>query len=149
MKPNRMSSLFVAILLACVSSVLAQAPSQEAAADLSGPTWQLVKFQGSDDNTRTPDDKSKYTIQDQVSLSSARLHLRGQCVRLDRSTIKLPSMGKDCIRIGNMKALFYFPLSNSTNAGNVLSRRLRRAERCCPMALAWVSILSVTTSGLR
>jgi hypothetical protein len=93
MKPNRMSSLFVAILLACVSSVLAQAPSQEVAADLSGPTWQLVKFQGSDDNTRTPDDKSKYTIQDQVSLSSARLHLRGQCVRLDRSTIKLPSIG--------------------------------------------------------
>jgi len=62
MKSNQISSLFVAILLACVSSVQAQAPSQEAAADLSGPTWQLVKFQSSDDTTLTPDDKSKYII---------------------------------------------------------------------------------------
>ncbi|HET6892611.1 MAG TPA: META domain-containing protein [Pyrinomonadaceae bacterium] len=30
--------------------------------DLAGTSWQLVKFQGSDDSTLTPDDKSKYTI---------------------------------------------------------------------------------------
>jgi heat shock protein HslJ len=29
---------------------------------LSGTSWQLVKFQGSDDTTLTPDDRSKYTI---------------------------------------------------------------------------------------
>jgi len=32
------------------------------AADLGGTSWQLVKFQSSDDTTLTPDDKSKYTI---------------------------------------------------------------------------------------
>src|SRR5262245_63547317 len=30
---------------------------------LAGTAWQLVKFQGSDDKTLTPDDKSKYTIE--------------------------------------------------------------------------------------
>jgi heat shock protein HslJ len=29
---------------------------------LSGTSWQLVKFQGGDDTTLTPDDRSKYTI---------------------------------------------------------------------------------------
>jgi heat shock protein HslJ len=29
---------------------------------LSGTSWQLVKFQGPDERTFTPDDKSKYTI---------------------------------------------------------------------------------------
>jgi para-nitrobenzyl esterase len=36
--------------------------SEDAVADLSGPTWQLVKFKGSDDKTLTPDDKTKYTL---------------------------------------------------------------------------------------
>jgi hypothetical protein len=36
--------------------------SEDAVADLSGPTWQLVKFQGSDGKTLTPDDKTKYTL---------------------------------------------------------------------------------------
>ncbi|HEY6120105.1 MAG TPA: META domain-containing protein [Pyrinomonadaceae bacterium] len=30
--------------------------------DLGGTSWQLVKFQGSNDSTLTPDDRSKYTI---------------------------------------------------------------------------------------
>ncbi len=30
--------------------------------DLSGTSWQLVQFQGSDDTTLTPDDPSKYTV---------------------------------------------------------------------------------------
>lgn len=29
---------------------------------LAGTAWQLVKFQGSDDKTLTPDDRSKYTV---------------------------------------------------------------------------------------
>jgi heat shock protein HslJ len=40
----------------------AQTPPQNAAADLGGTSWQLVKFQGSDDRTLTPEDKAKYTI---------------------------------------------------------------------------------------
>lgn len=31
-------------------------------AQLVGPTWQLVRFQGGDDKALTPDDKSKYTL---------------------------------------------------------------------------------------
>jgi uncharacterized lipoprotein YbaY/heat shock protein HslJ len=30
--------------------------------DLTGTSWQLVKFQGSDDMTLTPDDRTKYTL---------------------------------------------------------------------------------------
>lgn len=30
---------------------------------LAGTTWQLVKFQGSDDTTLSPDDRSKYTVE--------------------------------------------------------------------------------------
>jgi heat shock protein HslJ len=56
-----MTRLWV-VLLACGWSAQAQAPSSEAVADLSGPTWQLMRFQGSDDKTVSPDDKAKYTI---------------------------------------------------------------------------------------
>jgi heat shock protein HslJ len=48
------------MLLACVR--LPSAVGQEAAASLAGSSWELVKFQGSDDTTLTPDDKSKYTL---------------------------------------------------------------------------------------
>ncbi len=34
-----------------------------AAAPLGGTSWQLVKFQGSDDTTLTPDDRAKYTVE--------------------------------------------------------------------------------------
>ena len=33
------------------------------ASKLQGTTWQLVKFQGGDDRTLTPDDPAKYTIE--------------------------------------------------------------------------------------
>ena len=48
------------ILAACAT--LAQAPSRSAAPGLGGTSWQLVKFQGSDDKTLTPADRGKYTI---------------------------------------------------------------------------------------
>ena len=48
------------MLLACVR--LPSAVGQDAAASLAGSAWELVKFQGSDDTTLTPDDKSKYTL---------------------------------------------------------------------------------------
>lgn len=37
-------------------------PQQNAAAGLGGTSWQLVRFQGSDDKLLTPDDPAKYTI---------------------------------------------------------------------------------------
>lgn len=41
----------------------AQAPPPVASSKLQGTSWQLVRFQGSDDTTQAPDDKSKYTIE--------------------------------------------------------------------------------------
>ena len=54
-------ALLAALLLAFDCSAHGQIP-QSRATDLAGTSWQLVKFQGSDDTTLTPDDKSKYTI---------------------------------------------------------------------------------------
>jgi L-ascorbate metabolism protein UlaG (beta-lactamase superfamily)/heat shock protein HslJ len=50
------------ILVLAVSGAFAQLPPQNTAADLTGTSWQLVKFQGSDDTTLAPDDGAKYTI---------------------------------------------------------------------------------------
>ena len=49
------------LLLAACGARMETAP-RNAGADLGGTSWQLVKFQGSDDKTLTPDDKAKYTI---------------------------------------------------------------------------------------
>ena len=45
-----------------VATLMAKAPAQGAAPSLGGTSWQLVKFQGGDDTTLTPDDRTKYTI---------------------------------------------------------------------------------------
>jgi para-nitrobenzyl esterase len=56
------SPLLAALLLMFACSQLAQTPPQSATGGLGGTSWQLVKFQGSDEKTLTPDDKAKYTI---------------------------------------------------------------------------------------
>jgi len=43
--------------------VAAFAAGTPASRGLTGTSWQLVKFQGSDDTTLTPDDGAKYTIE--------------------------------------------------------------------------------------
>ncbi len=64
----RMNTLRVMLTLASVgiaSASLSSAPSGQTSDrgnQLSGTSWQLVKFQGPDESTYTPDDKSKYTI---------------------------------------------------------------------------------------
>ena len=40
-----------------------QAAPPSPSSGLAGTSWQLVKFQGSDDTTLTPDDRAKYTIE--------------------------------------------------------------------------------------
>jgi para-nitrobenzyl esterase len=55
--------LLAALLVVFACSAREQTPPPNAAADLGGTSWQLVKFQGGDDKTLTPDDKAKYTIQ--------------------------------------------------------------------------------------
>lgn len=54
--------LFGTILLLIACSAFAQMPPHNAAPDLGGTSWQLVKFQGGDDTVLKPDDKAKYTI---------------------------------------------------------------------------------------
>ena len=78
--------LSVTILLLAACGVT-QTPQQSAAPNLAGTSWQLVKFQGGDDKTLTPDDKSKYTIQ--FSTDGA-LAARIDCNR-GRSTWKSPA----------------------------------------------------------
>lgn len=53
---------FPAVALGILIGGWSQAKAQDAATNLAGSSWQLVRFQGGDDKTLTPDDKSKYTI---------------------------------------------------------------------------------------
>ena len=65
MKTLRTPSAQLAVLLLgflCMGSG-PQAPPSNAAADLGGTSWRLVKFEGSDDKTLTADDPTRYTIQ--------------------------------------------------------------------------------------
>ena len=50
----------ILLLAACGAT---PTPPQSATPNFGGTSWQLVKFQGSDDKTLTPDDKTKYTIE--------------------------------------------------------------------------------------
>jgi uncharacterized lipoprotein YbaY/heat shock protein HslJ len=61
---------------------------------LAGTSWQLVKFQGSDDTTLTPDDRGKYTIE---FGAGGRLTARVDCNR-GRGTWK--STGSHQIEFG-------------------------------------------------
>jgi heat shock protein HslJ len=56
--------LRVATLLAFLicAAIFAAAQKSSGGNTLRGTSWQLVKFQGPDERTFTPDDKSKYTI---------------------------------------------------------------------------------------
>jgi len=60
--PRTPSVLLAGLLLGFVCLGRAQAPAGNAAGDLGGTSWRLVKFQGSDDKTLTPDDPTKYTL---------------------------------------------------------------------------------------
>ena len=52
--------LLAALLLSIACSMHTPAPSR--VSDLAGTSWQLIKFQSSDDKMLTPDDPAKYTI---------------------------------------------------------------------------------------
>ena len=53
-----------------------QASASSPSAGLAGTSWQLVKFQGSDDTTLTPDDRAKYTVE---FAAGGRLNARVDC----------------------------------------------------------------------
>ena len=62
MKTGWICSVIVAAASQSALFVVAQQTPSNAAGDLGGTSWQLVKFQGGDDKTLTPDEKSNYTI---------------------------------------------------------------------------------------
>jgi para-nitrobenzyl esterase len=83
-----------ALVLAFGCCACAHTELQNSAADLGGTSWQLVKFQGSDDKTLTPDDTAKYTI---VFGTDGSLSARIDCNR-GRGTWKSP--GSNQLQLG-------------------------------------------------
>lgn len=70
---GKQSLLLPALQVICLASL---ALSQ--VAELKGTSWQLVKFQGSDDKALTPDDRSKYTL---AFAGEGRVSVRIDCNR--------------------------------------------------------------------
>ncbi|HEY8555301.1 MAG TPA: META domain-containing protein [Burkholderiales bacterium] len=62
-----------AMLAACAAS-----SPQEAARNLTGTAWQLVRFEGGDGTVRVPDVRSKYTLS---FAPDATVHVRFDCNR--------------------------------------------------------------------
>ena len=77
----------VLIIAASLTSALTFAGLQKSSGKnpLSGTSWQLVKFQGPDERTFSPEDRSKYTI---TFGSNGRVTVRVDCNR-GNSTWKL------------------------------------------------------------
>jgi para-nitrobenzyl esterase len=79
MKPNAVRMMLAPVTLAlvatCLISVVVQAQKSSV---LSGTSWQLVKFQGPDERTFSPEDKAKYTI---TFGSNGRVTIRVDCNR--------------------------------------------------------------------
>jgi heat shock protein HslJ len=63
MKSTRISSILVALLTAFAGVNCARGTAQDSSAgDLGGTSWELVRFQDSDDKTLAPDERGKYTM---------------------------------------------------------------------------------------
>ena len=80
----------VVVVVTCLTSVVVQAQKSSGISALSGTSWQLVKFQGPDERTFSPDDKSKYTI---TFGSNGRVTIRVDCNR-GSSTWKATAKGE-------------------------------------------------------
>ena len=71
-------SVFLILLLTLFIHTAAAQTKSGGGKTLSGTSWQLVKFQGPDERTFAPDDKSKYTI---TFGSNGRVTVRVDCNR--------------------------------------------------------------------
>jgi para-nitrobenzyl esterase len=83
-------TILAGVLLSYFAGAMAGTPPPYCAADLSGTSWQLVKFQGSDGLTLKPDDGSKYTL---AFHGDGSLNARIDCNR-GRSTWKSSEPGR-------------------------------------------------------
>jgi para-nitrobenzyl esterase len=70
--------LGIMMVLAAITGGVRQQTTLEGATTLQGTKWQLVKFQGGDERTLTPDDPAKYTIE---FAAGGRLAARVDCNR--------------------------------------------------------------------
>jgi para-nitrobenzyl esterase len=104
---SRLLALLVVLtsILFAACSASSQSTSQGAVArtspvssspSLEGTSWQLVKFQGGDGTTLTPDDRAKYTVQ---FMADGQLTARVDCNR-GRGTWK--SGGPSHLELGPM-----------------------------------------------
>lgn len=95
-----------AIVSTSLSSIATVAGGQKSSGgnSLSGTSWQLVKFQGPDERTFTPDDKSKYTIE---FGSNGRVTARVDCNRAsstwkssEKGELKFGSWSRTSVKCG-------------------------------------------------
>src|SRR6187397_685041 len=87
MKANAIRMMLV---LASVLALTVGFAGAQKSNPLTGTSWQLVKFQGPDERTFTPDDKSKYTIK---FGADGRVTVRVDCNR-GNSTWKVTANGE-------------------------------------------------------
>lgn len=80
----------IALVATCLTVIAVRAQKSSSTSALSGTSWQLVKFQGPDERTFSPDDKSKYTI---TFGSNGRVTIRVDCNR-GSSTWKATAKGE-------------------------------------------------------
>jgi heat shock protein HslJ len=81
MKLNAIRMMLALVSVAIIASLMSAvtfAGMQKSNSSLSGTSWQLVKFQGPDEKTFAPDDRSKYTI---TFGSNGRVTVRVDCNR--------------------------------------------------------------------
>src|SRR5215213_7836506 len=90
MRTNAIRIMLVLASVTTISVTFAGAQRSSSGNPLSGTSWQLVKFQGSDETTVTPDDKTKYTI---TFGSNGRVTARVDC-NTASSTWKVNAKGE-------------------------------------------------------
>jgi para-nitrobenzyl esterase len=78
MRENHAMTLLQLGIMIALAAIPSQVQAAQGAATLQGTRWQLVKFQGGDDRTLTPDDPAKYTIE---FAAGGRLTARIDCNR--------------------------------------------------------------------
>lgn len=91
--PLRLLAMTHVVMLSSIYG-MAQSQSSLKPASLAGTSWQLVKFQSSDDKTITPDDRTKYTI---AFGNDGRASVRLDC---NRGTGSYESKGPNQLEFG-------------------------------------------------